>query len=57
MTEQKGATRRSGQTDRYDKHEDRANDIKRHDNPNHPGMHSHLKEESKADDREKDDKN
>lgn len=28
---------------RYDKIEDRMNDIKRHDNPNHPSYHAHQK--------------
>jgi hypothetical protein len=53
MSEQKGS-RRSSQTDRYDKREDRANDVKRHDNPNHPGMHSHDKTKAEADERRKD---
>ena len=29
--------------ERYDYREDRANDIKRHDNPRHPGKTSHDK--------------
>lgn len=31
------------ETFRYDKQEDRANDIKKHDNPRHPGKISHDK--------------
>jgi hypothetical protein len=32
-----------GETVRYDKEEDRANDIKRHDNPSHPSKWGNLK--------------
>jgi hypothetical protein len=35
---------------RYDKEEDRANDIKLHDNMNHEGKHSIEKKESLVDD-------
>lgn len=31
------------ETEHYDKREDRANDIKRHDNPNHPSKWGNLK--------------
>ena len=34
---------------RYDKREDRARDIKRHDNPNHAGKISHDKRKAEAD--------
>lgn len=34
--------------ERYDKEEDRANDIKKHDNKNHPSKTSHDKQVAEA---------
>lgn len=39
--------------ERYDKEEDRADDIKTHDNPNHPSDHSNELARQDAEDREK----
>lgn len=39
--------------ERYDKEEDRANDIKKHDNPHHPSKTSHDKVEAEAKDKQK----
>lgn len=36
------------ETFRYDVREDRANDIKKHDNPNHPSKHSHDRRKAEA---------
>lgn len=38
--------------ERYDPEEDRADDIKTHDNPNHPSEHAHEVALQEADDRE-----
>lgn len=38
----------SSETIRYDKEEDRANDIKRHDNPNHSSEHGNKVREAEA---------
>jgi len=38
--------------DRYDKEEDRANDTKTHDNPNHDGGHTNEVNLQEAEDRE-----
>lgn len=38
---------------RYDKEEDRANDIKLHDNKNHPSKRSHDKKLEEAKEKEK----
>lgn len=39
--------------EKYDKEEDRANDIKTHDNPNHPSEHSNELRLQDAEEREK----
>lgn len=41
--------------ERYDKEEDRANDIKKHDNPNHPSKISHDKKLDEAKEKQKED--
>lgn len=40
----------TGHTHRYDKMEDRMNDQKLHDNPNHPGIISHRRGLQSAED-------
>ena len=42
--------------ERYDKEEDRANDVKKHDNPNHPSKAAHDKNLEEAKEKQKEQK-